>query len=75
MDEELEQDIHPADSRFPLFKSQAAPSVRHVTLNPGDMMYIPPYWLVRSEFPILSVFLDVPSLSEELVSVYCLRPL
>lgn len=68
MHEELEGDVHPADSKFPLFKSQAAPSARAVTLNPGEVLYVPPYWLVRSEFPVLSVFLDVPSLSEEMVS-------
>jgi hypothetical protein len=68
MDEELRQDVHPADSLFPLFKSQAAPSTRAVTLNPGEVLYVPPYWLVRAEFPVLSVFIDVPSLSEELVS-------
>ena len=68
MEEELSQDVHPADSIFPLFKSQAAPAARVVTLRPGEVLYIPPYWLVRAEFPLLSVFLDVPSLSEELVS-------
>lgn len=67
MDEELIQDVHPADSQFPLFKSHAAPSARVVTLRPGEVLYIPPFWLVRAEFPLLSVFLDVPSLSEELV--------
>ena len=70
MYEELEKDIHPADSQFPLFKSQAASAVRHVTLNPGELLYIPPYWLVRAEFPVLSLFLDVPSLSEELVNLF-----
>ena len=68
MHDELEQDLHPADSKFPLFKSHAASSARSVTLNPGEVLYIPPFWLVRSEFPVLSVFLDVPSLSAELVS-------
>ena len=61
--------VHPADSQFPLFKAQAASSVKAVTLHPGEVLYVPPYWLVRAEFPVLSVFLDVPSLSEELVSI------
>lgn len=67
MDEELNQDIHPVDSDHPLFKRNVFSSIRAVTLNPGEVLYVPPYWLVRSEFPVLSVFIDVPSLSEEML--------
>lgn len=70
MDEELGNDVHPSDSDFPLFKGNAAPSARVVTLHPGEVLYVPPFWLVRAEFPVLSAFLDVPSLSEELVSAF-----
>jgi hypothetical protein len=35
-----------------------------VFLNPGQSLYIPPYWLVRSEFMSFSMFLDIYSLSD-----------
>lgn len=38
-----------------------------VTLSPGEVLYIPPYWIVRTESIDLSTFIDVKSLSREQV--------
>jgi hypothetical protein len=38
-----------------------------VDLSPGEVLYIPPYWLVRIEHTELSMSLDVKSLSREQV--------
>lgn len=53
-----------ADSElFPLFAASTI-KPRLVVLDPGQALYVPPYWFIRSEFSSVSVFLDVKSLSK-----------
>lgn len=49
--------------RFPRFKRA---KFIQTTLEPGEVMYVPPFWTVHSEAPAhLSVTLDVLSVSHE----------
>lgn len=37
----------------------------NILLHPGEVLYIPPYWIIHSEAITLSVIIDVLSLSKE----------
>lgn len=52
-----------ATDRDDEFSKFAAVRPIEVVLEPGQALYIPPYWLVRSEFLGLSMVLDIKSLS------------
>ena len=45
--------------------SSIATKVMSVSLSPGEVLYIPPYWLVHTQAPQLSLSIDVLSASQE----------
>ena len=59
-----------ARKQSPLFSAPSAQptppvGIQEVTLNPGEVLYVPPYWLVHTEARTLSLSLDVLSVSKE----------
>lgn len=53
-----------SDGNLDMFSNFSKLRPIEVILNPGQALYIPPYWLVRSEFMSLSMHLDINSLSD-----------
>ena len=51
---------HPPPPSLPL-----PPLLTNMLLHPGEVLYIPPYWIIHSEAITLSVIIDVLSLSKE----------
>lgn len=41
------------------------PKLTYISLHPGEVLYIPPYWIIHSEAITLSIIIDVLSLSKE----------
>jgi hypothetical protein len=61
------QDEEPAPSLFHDRLPPGVPATKLLTvkLAAGEVLYIPPYWLVHAEAPVLSLSLDVLSVSKE----------
>lgn len=49
----------------PLAENTPPVAIQRVVLNPGEVLYVPPYWVVHSEALTLSLSLDVLSVSKE----------
>lgn len=49
----------------PLAENTPPVAMQKVVLNPGEVLYVPPYWLVHTEAATLSLSVDVLSVSKE----------
>lgn len=56
-------------SKYTLFPKFPKAKFMHAVLTKGQVLYVPPYWTVRSEARTLSVTLDVLSPSDDQISL------
>ena len=56
-------------SQINLYHGTSAPKGYSALLHPGEVLYIPPYWYAHVEAMSFAAFLDVPSISEEQVTL------
>lgn len=49
----------------PSTNDTSPPNYVEAIVKPGDVLYIPPFWAIRSEFSSVSTFIDVLSISQE----------